>query len=59
METKEDKIMPMRNGDYLQRDKRFPRMTSDGATARLDEILTELNHWRVIPEKGQKTAKNR
>ena len=59
VETKEDKIMLMRNGDYLQRDKRFPRMTSDGATARLDEILTELNHWRVIPEKGQKTAKNR
>jgi len=59
VETKEDKIMLVRNGDYLQRENKFPRMASEDSTARLDEILAELNHWHGSPEKGQKTSKNR
>ncbi|HNR93383.1 MAG TPA: hypothetical protein PKK36_02115, partial [Kiritimatiellia bacterium] len=59
VETREDKIMLMRGGDYLQRSGRFPRMNSDDATIRLDEILDELCRWRVSPENSLKMPKKR
>ncbi len=39
VEVRGDKVMMMRGTDYLTKSGRFPRLTSAGATARLDELL--------------------
>jgi transcription-repair coupling factor (superfamily II helicase) len=43
VETVEDRVMLMRNGDYIMHDARHPRMSSTTVDARLSEILRLVN----------------
>ncbi len=45
VETRGDKLMLMRDGDYLMRNRRFPRLNAKDASDRLDEILHEIKAW--------------
>lgn len=46
IEVREDKIMMTRDGDYLMKDRRFPRLRSPDATARLDELFRAVVEWK-------------
>ena len=38
IETKEDKLILTRNGDYVMIEGKFPRLTKEGAKERINEI---------------------
>ncbi|HBA83625.1 MAG TPA: transcription-repair coupling factor [Verrucomicrobia bacterium] len=40
IEVKEDKVMMMRQGDYVTKDGKFPRLKASEATKRMNELLT-------------------
>ncbi len=47
IETRENKIMMKRRGDFLMRNKRFPRLTANTASERLDELLELVRTWEM------------
>ena len=54
METRNDKIMLMRNGEYLMKGTRFPRLTGASADAKLEEIAQTLRDASLRhPPKGK------
>ncbi len=44
IEVRDGKAMAMRDGDYVTKGGRFPRLTAPAATAKLDELLRIVRH---------------
>jgi transcription-repair coupling factor (superfamily II helicase) len=45
IETREGKLMMKRSGDWLMRNKRFPRLTGSTPTAQLEELIALVRAW--------------
>ncbi len=46
IEVQGDKVMLMRDNDYLMKEGRHPRLKSASSTARLDELIRLVRHWK-------------
>lgn len=47
IETRENKVMMKRRGDWLMRSKRFPRLTAHTASDKLDELIALVRTWEI------------
>jgi len=46
IEVREDKLMMMRQGDYLTKAGKFPRLDASKATAKMTEMIRIVRSWK-------------